>query len=59
MSTIAPGRPGHIVVVLTDGCTPWPDEAPSCRLVAAPIGPAAPQPPRWVETVRVTDRARP
>lgn len=48
-----------IVVVLTDGHTPWPDEAPSCRVVAALIGPAAPQPPRWVETVRVTDRARP
>ncbi|MFE4797295.1 VWA-like domain-containing protein [Streptomyces sp. NPDC056708] len=44
----------NIVVVLTDGCTPWPDEAPSCRLVAALIGPDAPQPPRWVETVRVT-----
>ncbi|MFE6494581.1 VWA-like domain-containing protein [Streptomyces sp. NPDC057748] len=48
-----------IVVVLTDGHTPWLDEAPSCRVVAALIGPAAPQPPRWVETVRVTDRARP
>ncbi|MFI1562343.1 VWA-like domain-containing protein [Streptomyces sp. NPDC020490] len=42
-----------IVVVLTDGLTPWPDETPSCRLIAALIGPAAPQPPRWVETVRV------
>ncbi|MFE3900473.1 VWA-like domain-containing protein [Streptomyces sp. NPDC059153] len=44
----------NIVVVLTDGCTPWPDESPSCRLVAALIGPDAPQPPGWVETVRVT-----
>lgn len=44
----------NIVVVLTDGFTPWPDEAPSCRLVAALIGANAPQPPRWVETVRVT-----
>ncbi|CAL9552214.1 hypothetical protein SUDANB58_04471 [Streptomyces sp. enrichment culture] len=43
-----------IVVVLTDGYTPWPDEVPSCRLVAALIGPGAPQPPHWVETVRVT-----
>lgn len=43
----------NIVVVLTDGFTPWPDEAPSCRLVAALIGENAPQPPQWVETVRV------
>lgn len=43
----------NIVVVLTDGYTPWPDESPSCRLVAALIGPDAPQPPGWVETVRV------
>lgn len=43
-----------VVVVLTDGCTPWPDEIPSCRLIAALIGPDAPQPPHWVETVRVT-----
>ncbi|MDF6017956.1 VWA-like domain-containing protein [Streptomyces sp. JH34] len=48
-----PERPG-IVVVLTDGLTPWPDETPSCRLVAALIGPSAPAPPAWIETVRVT-----
>ncbi|MFJ3089752.1 VWA-like domain-containing protein [Streptomyces sp. NPDC086838] len=47
-----PERPG-IVVVLTDGCTPWPDESPSCRLIAALIGTEAPQPPSWIETVRV------
>lgn len=44
----------NIVIVLTDGYTPWPDEVPSCRLIAALIGPGAPEPPRWVETVRVT-----
>ncbi|MFI2375597.1 VWA-like domain-containing protein [Streptomyces sp. NPDC018964] len=43
-----------IVIVLTDGLTPWPDETPSCRLIAALIGDGAPQPPGWVETVRVT-----
>ncbi|WP_405762472.1 VWA-like domain-containing protein [Streptomyces sp. NBC_01420] len=48
----APERPG-IVVVLTDGYTPWPDESPSCRLIAALIGTEAPQPPSWIETVRV------
>ncbi|WP_078910084.1 VWA-like domain-containing protein [Streptomyces sp. NRRL S-87] len=47
-----PDRP-DVVVVLTDGYTPWPDEMPSCRLIAALIGPDAPQPPPWVETVRV------
>ncbi|WP_330454573.1 MULTISPECIES: DUF2201 family putative metallopeptidase [unclassified Streptomyces] len=47
-----PERPG-IVVVLTDGYTPWPDESPSCRLIAALIGTEAPQPPSWIETVRV------
>jgi predicted metal-dependent peptidase len=45
-----------IVIVLTDGYTPWPDEVPSCRIVAALIGDGAPQPPHWVETVRVPAR---
>ncbi|MGW1814903.1 vWA domain-containing protein [Streptomyces sp. NPDC002125] len=43
-----------VVVVLTDGLTPWPDEIPSCRVVAALVGPSAPAAPPWVETVRVT-----
>ncbi|MGW5345238.1 vWA domain-containing protein [Streptomyces sp. NPDC004050] len=47
-----PDRP-NIVVVLTDGFTPWPDEPSACRLIAALIGEGAPQPPDWVETVRV------
>jgi predicted metal-dependent peptidase len=49
----APERP-DIVVVLTDGFTPWPAHAPSCRLIAALIGPGAPDPPHWVETIRIT-----
>ncbi len=48
----APERP-DIVVVLTDGYTPWPPEPVSCRVIAALIGPTPPQPPPWVETVRV------
>ncbi len=48
----APERPG-IVVVLTDGFTPWPEGNLPCRLIAALIGPAAPEPPTWVETVRI------
>ncbi|MCB5182212.1 vWA domain-containing protein [Streptomyces antimicrobicus] len=47
-----PDRP-NIVVVLTDGWTPWPAETPSCRLIAALIGADAPEPPAWVESVRV------
>ncbi|MFI0965761.1 VWA-like domain-containing protein [Streptomyces sp. NPDC021080] len=43
----------NIVVVLTDGLTPWPDENPPCRVIAALIGSTAPQPPNWVETVRI------
>jgi len=44
----------HVVIVLTDGFTPWPG-APleSTRLIAALIGPAAPEPPAWITTVRV------
>ncbi|RSS94279.1 VWA-like domain-containing protein, partial [Streptomyces sp. WAC05950] len=49
-----PDRP-NVVVVLTDGYTPWPDETPSCRLIAALIGENPPAPPSWVETVRVGD----
>lgn len=47
-----PDRP-NIVVVLTDGITPWPEENPPCRVIAALIGSTAPQPPSWVETVRI------
>ncbi|GAA3367590.1 VWA-like domain-containing protein [Streptomyces sannanensis] len=43
----------NIVIVLTDGFTPWPDEVPSCRLIAALISAGAPEPPNWVETVRI------
>ncbi|WP_377273839.1 VWA-like domain-containing protein [Peterkaempfera sp. SMS 1(5)a] len=43
----------NVVVVLTDGYTPWPDQIPSCRLIAALIGPTPPSPPDWVETVRI------
>jgi predicted metal-dependent peptidase len=50
-----PERPG-VVIVLTDGYTPWPEEPSSARLIAALIGTDAPAPPAWVETVRVTDR---
>ncbi|MEE6261628.1 vWA domain-containing protein [Plantactinospora sonchi] len=49
------GRP-HIVVVLTDGHTPWP-AAPleSTRLIAGLIGHAPPAPPAWITTVHIAD----
>ncbi|RSS84611.1 VWA domain-containing protein [Streptomyces sp. WAC05292] len=51
-----PDRP-DIVVVLTDGYTPWPPEPVSCRVVAALVGEGPPDPPDWVETVRVPSGA--
>ncbi|MEV4758153.1 VWA-like domain-containing protein [Micromonospora sp. NPDC049559] len=52
----APDRP-QVVVVLTDGLTPWPDEPPSARLIAALLGGGSPpEPPAWVETVRIPPR---
>jgi predicted metal-dependent peptidase len=48
----APDRP-QIVIVLTDGHTPWPDEPPACRLIAGLIGASSSAPPGWVESVRI------
>ncbi|MET9378616.1 VWA-like domain-containing protein [Streptomyces sp. NPDC002992] len=53
-TALAAPQPPNIVVVLTDGHTPWPPEPVSCRLVVALIGQDAPQPPAWAETVRIT-----
>jgi predicted metal-dependent peptidase len=47
-----PDRPG-VVIVITDGYTPWPDEPSSARLVAALTNQEAPEPPGWIETVRI------
>jgi predicted metal-dependent peptidase len=44
----------EIVVVLTDGETPWPDEPSSARIIAGLIGTAPPEPPPWVEAIRIT-----
>ncbi|WP_211329053.1 hypothetical protein [Thermomonospora umbrina] len=51
----SPDRP-QVVIVLTDGFTPWPEQSPSCRLIAALIGDTPPDPPGWIETVRVPVR---
>ncbi|GII57130.1 hypothetical protein Pth03_55190 [Planotetraspora thailandica] len=45
-----------VVIVLTDGHTPWPGEPPSCRVICVLIGAGhtgPPDPPAWAETVRV------
>jgi predicted metal-dependent peptidase len=47
-----PDRPA-IVIVLTDGVTPWPTAPSSARVIAALIGADPPSPPAWVETVHV------
>ncbi|MEV4498614.1 VWA-like domain-containing protein [Micromonospora arborensis] len=48
----------HIIVVLTDGYTPWPATPPeSARLIVGLIGAKAPPPPEWITTVRVDDTA--
>ncbi|MEU4084980.1 vWA domain-containing protein [Streptomyces aureus] len=52
-AALATAERPNIVVVLTDGLTPWPEEHPPCRVIAALIGSSAPQPPDWVETVRI------
>ncbi len=47
-----PHRP-DVVVVLTDGETPWPDEPTAIRVIAGLIGDAPPTPPEWIEAVRI------
>jgi predicted metal-dependent peptidase len=43
-----------VTVVLTDGYTPWPAEAPKgTRVVVGLLGPAAPAAPAWARAVRV------
>ncbi|MFG3423595.1 VWA-like domain-containing protein [Micromonospora sp. NPDC048063] len=46
----------HIVVVLTDGLTPWP-AAPleATRVVAGLVGAGAPLPPSWITSVTIDD----
>nr|BFE66290.1 VWA-like domain-containing protein [Dactylosporangium thailandense] len=48
-------EPPNIIVVLTDGLTPWPAEPTGCRLIAGLIGPNPPDTPPWIETIHITD----
>ncbi|MFD8939126.1 VWA-like domain-containing protein [Streptomyces sp. NPDC059578] len=56
-TALAAQDPPNIVVVLTDGYTPWPPEPVSARLIVALIGEDPPQPPPWAETVRIPNPA--
>ncbi|GAA3288517.1 hypothetical protein Dvina_43190 [Dactylosporangium vinaceum] len=47
-------HPPNIIVVLTDGITPWPDEPTGCRIIAGLIGADPPATPSWIEAVHIT-----
>ena len=43
-----------VIVVLTDGYTPWPDTSPrGCRVVVGLLGDDAPEAPAWARAIRV------
>ena len=45
-----------VTVVLTDGYTPWPAQAPKgMRVIAGLLGDAPDRAPRWVRAIRVSD----
>lgn len=48
----------HVVVVLTDGFTPWPDRPGAARLVCGIVGPRVPAGvPEWATTVLIPSAA--
>lgn len=51
--------PPQIIVILTDGGTPWPDEPTGCRLIAGLVGENPPLPPPWIEAIHITPAAAP
>ncbi|MGI5237360.1 vWA domain-containing protein [Dactylosporangium sp. CA-139066] len=55
----AAAEPPNIIVVLTDGLTPWPEEPTGCRLIAGLVGERPPLPPAWIEAVHITDTPNP
>jgi predicted metal-dependent peptidase len=45
-----------VIVVLTDGYTPWPSRAPKgARVVVGLLGPRAPAAPPWARSVRIEE----
>jgi predicted metal-dependent peptidase len=54
-------RRPHVIVVLTDGFTPWPSEVlTGSRVIAVLIdrtdGQVPPDPPSWIDTIRIATR---
>lgn len=63
LEAVAELRPRpQVVVVVTDGFTPWPDQPPAAQVVVAlldtDVGVAPPTPPSWAHTVLVPAPAR-
>jgi predicted metal-dependent peptidase len=49
-----PQRP-DVIVVLTDGVTPWPEAPVAARVIAGLIGADPPSPPDWIECIHITN----
>ena len=50
--------PPHVVVVLTDGFTPWPAERPgTARVVVGLLAGGGERPPEWARTIRIGEPA--
>ena len=50
-------KPG-VIVVLTDGYTPWPSDAPKgSHVIAGLLGADAPEAPPWARAIRIEDAA--
>jgi predicted metal-dependent peptidase len=43
-----------VIVVLTDGLTPWPEHPVGARVIAGLIGDGAPPTPEWMEVVPIS-----
>ncbi|MBV1850200.1 vWA domain-containing protein [Catellatospora tritici] len=54
-AALAVPQPPHVVIVLTDGYTPWPEAALSrTRIIAGLVGDQPPTPPGWIESILIT-----
>lgn len=45
--------PPQVIIVLTDGETPWPQIPPRARVIAGLIAPKKPRTPSWVEAIHI------
>jgi len=48
-----------VILVITDGWTPWPDRPPSAPVIVCLLGTEGPRPPDWARTVVVPDPVHP